>query len=146
MLTILIPITFVTQIVPLTFRTIYDAAMLTTLQQDRLYLGRADLVSPNDSVFQVMGCRDISGCEGGDNTTYFRLRPNVIMSIRYWTTRFEPFDPAEIAGAMVSELNDCSITYYGRRVKAMGWYPYIIAPHARRFDTVSLTRWPTGRR
>ena len=126
-LTLMTPIVMVRQIIPTVSRTIYDAGMLATMKEDRLFLGRAELINPDREIFQVMGCRDIKGCDGGDNTTYYRLRDNVILDIKYWTTRFEPYDPAEIAGAMVSELNDCTITYYGRRSKALGWFPYIVS-------------------
>lgn len=125
-LTVATPFILVNSVIPTVSRTIYDAGMLATMKEDRLFLGRAELINPDRQLYQVMGCRDISGCDGGDNTTYFRLRDNVILDVKYWTTRFEPYDPAEIAGAMVSELNDCTITYYGRRSKALGWYPYII--------------------
>ncbi|WP_428410168.1 hypothetical protein [Hyphococcus sp.] len=125
--TVIAPFLLVQEIIPAISRTIYDAGMLATMKEDKLYLGRAELINPDRQLYQVMGCRDIKGCDGGDNTTYYRLRDNVILDIKYWTTRFEPYDPAEIAGAMVSELNDCSIRYYGRRSKALGWYPYIVS-------------------
>lgn len=124
--TVIAPFVLVQQVIPMISRTIYDAGMLATMKEDKLYLGRAELINPDRQLYQVMGCRDIRGCDGGDNTTYYRLRDNVILDVKYWTTRFEPYDPAEIAGAMVSELNDCSIRYYGRRSKALGWYPYIV--------------------
>ena len=124
--TVIAPVILVRQIIPATARAIYDASMLATMKEDHLFLGRADLINPDRELFQVMGCRNIKGCDGGDNTIYYRLRDNIIMDVKYWTTRFEPYDPAEIAGAMVSELNDCTIRYYGRRVKALGWYPYIV--------------------
>ncbi len=124
--TIAAPFVLIQQIIPTMSRTIYDAGMLFTMKEDKLFLGRAELINADRQLYQVMGCRDISGCDGGDNTTYYRLRDNIILDIKYWTTRFEPYDPAEIAGAMVSELNDCTIKYYGRRSKALGWFPYII--------------------
>ena len=126
-LTLAAPYVLIVHGVPFVSRTLYDAGMLASMKEDALYLGRAELIDERRDLFQVMGCRDISGCDGGDNTTYYRLRPNVILNVQYWTTRFEPYDPAEIAGAMVSELNDCTIRYYGRRVKALGWYPYIVS-------------------
>lgn len=125
--TIVAPFVLVQHVIPATSRAIYDAGMLATMKEDHLYLGRAELINPDRQLYQVMGCRDISGCDGGDNTTYYRLRDNIILDVKYWTTRFEPYDPAEIAGAMVSELNDCKIRYYGRRSKALGWYPYIVS-------------------
>ena len=124
--TLAAPFVLVQTIIPTIARTIYDAGMLATMKEDQLYLGRAELIDPARGVYQVSGCRDIAGCDGGDNTTYYRLRDNIILDVQYWTTRFEPYDPAEIAGAMVSELNDCRISYYGRRSKALGWYPYIV--------------------
>jgi hypothetical protein len=126
-ITIAAPFVLVQQVIPTISRTIYDAGMLASMKEDRLFLGRPEMINPERDLFQVMGCRDIKGCDGGDNTIYFRLRDNIIMDVKYWTTRFEPYDPAEIAGAMVSELNDCTIRYYGRRVKALGWYPYIVS-------------------
>ncbi|WP_425409659.1 hypothetical protein [Hyphococcus sp.] len=125
-ITITAPVIIIRNGIPLLSRTVYDAGMLVTMKEDRLFLGRAELIDTEGRLYQVMGCRDISGCDGGDNTTYYRLRDNVILDVKYWITRFEPYDPAEIAGAMVSELNDCSIRYYGRRSKALGWYPYIV--------------------
>ena len=126
-LTVTTPVIFVRSVIPAVSRTIYDAGMLATMKDDHLFLGRAELIDSERQLYQVMGCRDIKGCDGGDNTTYYRLRDNVILDVKYWTTRFEPYDPAEIAGAMVSELNDCKIRYYGRRSKALGWYPYIVS-------------------
>jgi len=125
-LTIAAPLFTIRVIIPETFQAIYDGTMLFSLENDTLYLGRPDLVDPDRELYQVMGCRDISQCDGGENTIYYRLRPNLILNVKYWFTLFEPYDPAEIAGAMVSELNECSIQYYGRRVKALRWYPYII--------------------
>jgi hypothetical protein len=126
-LTLAVPFILARNVIPATARAIYDASMLATMKEDHLFLGRAELINPDRQLYQVMGCRDIKGCDGGDNTTYYRLRDNIILDIKYWTTRFEPYDPAETAGAMVSELNDCKIRYYGRRSKALGWYPYIIS-------------------
>ncbi len=126
-LTIAVPYLLFRNVIPAASRAIYDASMLATMKEDHLFLGRAELINPDRQLYQVMGCRDIKGCEGGDNTTYYRLRDNIILDIKYWTTRFEPYDPAEIAGAMVSELNECKIRYYGRRSKALGWYPYIVS-------------------
>lgn len=137
-ITILTPVILVKHVVPGIARTTYDAVMLTTLKEDRLYLSRAELINPDRNMYQVTGCRDLSNCKGGVNTTYYRLRDNIILDIQYWVTRFEPYDPAEIAGAMVSELNDCSIKYYGRRSKALGWYPYIISA-----SCVPASRLPT---
>lgn len=126
-ITIATPYVVIGHVIPTVSRAIYDAGMLVTMKEDKLFLGRAELINPEQDLFQVMGCRDISGCDGGDNTTYYRLRPNVILNVKFWATRLQPYDPAEIAGAMVSELNDCTIKYYGRRAKALGWYPYIIS-------------------
>jgi len=125
-ITLTAPFILVRNVIPAISQTLYDAGMLATMREDHLFLGRAELINPDRQLYQVMGCRDITGCDGGDNTTYYRLRDNIILDIKYWTTRFEPYDPAEIAGAMVSELNDCRIKYYGRRSKALGWYPYIV--------------------
>ncbi len=91
--TVAAPVLLVRHVVPALARTVYDAGMLATLREDRLYLGRAELIRPDRQVFQVMGCRDITGCDGGKSTTYFRLRDNVILDIQHWTTRFEPYDP-----------------------------------------------------
>jgi hypothetical protein len=124
--TVATPYFFFGTLIPALWRTTYDAVMLATMLEDHLFLGRAELIDPNRELYQVMGCRDITDCNGGDNTIYFRLRDNIILDIQHWTTRFEPYDPAEIAAAMVSELNDCTVTYYGRRSRALGWYPYII--------------------
>jgi len=126
-ISIITPLFLIKHALPAMGRTAYDGAMLTTMKEDTLFLSRAELINPDRGVYQVTGCRDIKGCTGGDNTTYYRLRDNIILDIKYWTTRFEPYDPAEIAGAMVSELNDCTIKYYGRRSKALGWYPYIVS-------------------
>ena len=133
---IFMPIFIVRTVIPETLTAIYDASMLLSLEEDHLYLSRADLIDADRELYQVMGCRDIAGCDGGVNTIYYRLRPNFILNVKYWFTLFEPYDPAEIAGAMVSELNDCTISYYGRRVKALGWFPYIINASCRPYQSI----------
>jgi hypothetical protein len=126
-LTLATPIVLLRYVVPAAAHTLYDAVMLVTMKEDRLFLGRAEPIRADEGVYQVHGCRDIAACDGGDNTTVFRLRDNIILDIGRWATRFEPYDPAEIAGAMVGELNECTIRYYGRRVKPLGWYPNIVS-------------------
>ena len=130
-LTVLVPYTVVRHGIPLALKTSYDGIMLMTVREDSLFLGRPDIIDAEREIYQVTGCRDIGGCDGGDNTIYYRLRPNLILSLQYWFSRFEPYDPAEISSAMVSELNECTVRYYGRRVKAFGWYPYIVKASCR---------------
>ena len=82
-ISIITPLFLVKHTLPAIGRTVYDGAMLTTMKEDALFLSRTELINSDRGIYQVIGCRDIKGCNGGDNTTYYRLRDNIILEIKY---------------------------------------------------------------
>lgn len=76
-----------------------------------------------DRVLSVFSCKT-RHCDSSNSTEY-RFRDSFYLSVIHWGTSFEPYDPADVAGILLSELNYCSATAYGRRFKPLDWYPYI---------------------
>lgn len=76
-----------------------------------------------DKVLTVFSC-PTRYCSD-DTAVEFRFRDSLWLDIVYYVTRLQPYDPAEVAGLFLSELNYCSAHAYGTRRKPLDWYPYI---------------------
>lgn len=76
-----------------------------------------------DKVLSVFSC-ETRHCDLSSSTEY-RFRDSLYLDVVKWVTEFEPYDPADVAGILLSELNYCSVTAYGKRFKPLGWFPYI---------------------
>jgi hypothetical protein len=115
-------------VIPGTVRFAYDAVSYEAWAYDTepMYFSKPEWVSDygtGDEVLSVFGC-DKRPCTE-DNSREYRFRDSLYLDVTYWLTRFEPYDHADVAGIMQSELNYCSVKAYSHRFKPLNWYPYI---------------------
>jgi hypothetical protein len=116
-------------IIPSILTFSYDAVAYNAFsyKTERLYFASPqwieDTSGDGDRVLSVFSC-ETRHCDL-DTSTEYRFRDSAYLSAVNWATKFEPYDPADVAGILLSELNYCTATAYGKRFKPFGWYPYI---------------------
>lgn len=116
-------------IIPAVYTFSYDAIAYNAFsyKTERLYFSSPqwieDKSGDGDRVLSVFSC-ETRHCDLSTSTEY-RFRDSSYLNLVEWFTKFEPYDPADVAGVLLSELNYCSATAYGSRFKPLGWYPYI---------------------
>jgi hypothetical protein len=116
-------------IIPSVLTFTYDAVAFNVFsyKTERLYLASPqwieDKSGDGDKVLSVFSC-NTRHCDA-DNSTEYRFRDSIYLNVVKWATKFEPYDPADVAGILLSELNYCTVTAYGKRFKPLDWYPYI---------------------
>ena len=107
----------------------YDALAynLFSYKTEKMYFSSPQWVESasgdGDKVLSVFSCAT-RHCDA-DSSTEYRFRDSIYLDVVKWVTKFEPYDPADVAGILLSELNYCSATAYGKRFKPLDWYPYI---------------------
>lgn len=107
----------------------YDAVAYNAFsyKTEKLYFSSPQWVDSvggeGDKVLSVFSCAT-RHCNS-DSSTEYRFRDSTYLDVVKWVTKFEPYDPADVAGVLLSELNYCTAIAYGRRFKPLGWYPYI---------------------
>jgi hypothetical protein len=116
-------------IIPGVFTFTYDAVAYNAFsyKTEKLYFSSPQWIEDNggdgDRVLSVFSC-ETRHCNL-DSSTEYRFRDSIYLNAVKWVTRFEPYDPADVAGILLSELNYCTATAYGKRFKPFDWYPYI---------------------
>ena len=116
-------------VVPAVATFTYDAVAYNVFsyKTEKLYFSSPQWVESvsgdADKVLSVFSCNE-RHCDA-DSSTEYRFRDSVYLDAVKWVTRFEPYDPADVAGILLSELNYCTATAYGKRFKPLSWYPYI---------------------
>lgn len=116
-------------ILPVFFTFTYDAVAynLLSYKTEKLYFSSPQWIEDKggegDKVLSVFSC-ETRHCDL-DSSTEYRFRDSIYLNVERWVTKFEPYDPADVAGIMLSELNYCSVKAYGMRFKPLDWYPYI---------------------
>ncbi len=116
-------------VLPGVFTFTYDAVAYNVFsyKTEKLYFSRPqwieDVSGDGDQVLTVFSCQK-KDCDL-DSSKEYRFRDSVYLNVARWVTRFEPYDPADVAGVMMAELNYCEVTAYGKRFKPLDWYPYI---------------------
>ncbi|MGH1413697.1 MAG: hypothetical protein ACRBB0_09385 [Pelagimonas sp.] len=111
--------------IPLGARLAYDAAAITLFsRQDVLIFSQPDPVEGRPGELTVYACRKYP-CEAQFDSVEFRMRDSIYLDVRSYLKHFQPHDPGELAGAFVSEENGCKVSFYGRRIKMLGFYPLI---------------------
>lgn len=112
-------------LVPLTLSFAYDLVAVNLFAyEDVLYFSKPDWVEGSPGVLNVFACKRYP-CKGQDDSIEFRMRDSIYLDVIRTFTKLEPHDPGELAGAFLSEENACIFRAYGKRVKYLGWYPYI---------------------
>lgn len=107
----------------------YDAIAYNVFsyKTEKLYFSSPQWVEDKsgdaDKVLSVFSCAT-RHCDA-DSSTEYRFRDSIYLDVTKWVTKFEPYDPADVAGILLSELNYCTATAYGKRFKPLDWYPYI---------------------
>lgn len=107
----------------------YDAVAYNVFsyQTEKLYFSRAqwieDTGGEGDQVLSVFSCKK-KDCDV-DSSKEYRFRDSMYLDVVHWFTKFEPYEPTDVAGVLMAELNYCTATAYGRRFKPLDWYPYI---------------------
>lgn len=118
-------------ILPALGRLTYDTVAYNAFsyQTETLYFSSPQWVTDDsgegDKVLSVFSC-PTRHCDI-DSSTEYRFRDSAYLDLIYWVTKFEPYDPADVAGILISELNYCTATAFGKRFKPLDWYPYISA-------------------
>lgn len=116
-------------IIPSVFTFTYDAVAYNAFsyKTEKLYFASPqwieDKSGDGDRVLSVFSC-ETRHCDLSSSTEY-RFRDSAYLNVVKWVTDFEPYDPADVAGILLSELNYCSVTAYGKRFKPLDWFPYI---------------------
>lgn len=116
-------------IIPGAVKLTYDAVAynLFSYKTEEMYFSSPQWVdatgSEGDKVLSVFSCAT-RHCDA-DSSIEYRFRDSIYLDAVKWITKFEPYDPADVAGILLSELNYCSVTAYGKRFKPLDWYPYI---------------------
>ena len=116
-------------IVPFGATFTYDAVAYNVFsyKTEKLYFSSPQWVdgtgTDGDKVLSVFSCNE-RHCDA-DSSTEYRFRDSVYLDAVKWVTKFEPYDPADVAGILLSELNYCTATAYGKRFKPLEWYPYV---------------------
>lgn len=117
-------------VLPALGRFTYDTVAYTVFSYDteKLYFSSPQWIEDEsgegDKVLSVFSC-PTRHCDL-DSSTEYRFRDSMYLNVVKWVTRFEPYDPADVAGVLLSELNYCTATAYGKRFKPLDWYPYIV--------------------
>lgn len=116
-------------ILPTFFTFTYDAVAYNVFsyKTEKLYFSSPQWIEDEggsgDRVLSVFSC-ETRHCDMNSSTEY-RFRDSIYLNAIQWVTMFEPYDPADVAGILLSELNYCTVEAYGKRFKPLDWYPYI---------------------
>ncbi len=123
--TIFFGYTFVTRAIPTAARFAYDAVAINLTSKEAIMVfSQPNPVVDRPGELAVYACRKYP-CEAQIDSIEFRMRDSVYLDALSFLKHFQPHDPGELAGAFVSEENGCKIRYYSRRMKYLGFYPYI---------------------
>lgn len=111
--------------IPIAARLGYDAvAINATSQTATLIFGQPNGIEGRPGELVVYACSGYP-CEGQFDATEFRIRDSVYLDLVSYFRYLQPHYPGELAGAFVSEENGCKVSYYGMRIKLLGFYPQI---------------------
>ena len=114
-------------LIPSVFIFFYDAFAFNIVDKQASYtFSKTEEVQSKDGQFRTFACKKFP-CEAQVDSVEFRIRDSLYMDVVWLFTKGQPYDPAELAGAFLSEQNECDIRYYGRRFKYFGTYPKIIS-------------------
>jgi len=107
----------------------YDAVAYNVFsyQTEKLYFSHPQWIEDEggegDRVLTVFSCK--SEVCNVESSLEYRFRDSMYLNVVKWVTKFEPYDPADVAGVLIDEVNYCTATAYGKRFKPLDWYPYI---------------------
>lgn len=111
--------------IPNAARFSYDAvAINATSRTATLIFGQPNGIEGRPGELVVYACSGYP-CEGQFDATEFRIRDSIYLDAMSYLRYLQPHHPGELAGAFVSEENGCKISYYGMRIKLLGFYPQI---------------------
>ena len=119
-----------THIVPFTLKTSFDAAIIEGFSYEGTSVfSKPNWVSAEENVLNVYACSKYP-CQGEVDSKEYRLKDHPWLDLKL-LFQGSVHDPAEVAGAFLSEENVCNFTAHGKRVKfplvdiKYGFWPYI---------------------
>jgi hypothetical protein len=111
---------------PSAFLATWQIGLMATTwkSQEEIFLTSAEEIDPDGEVHSIRGCRVIP-C-GEKDAIYFRVRSSWMHDIYAFSTRGYMFYPEEVASVVAPGVNQCTVTSYGIRVRALmrGWGIY----------------------
>jgi len=116
---------FVLWMLPAAVLSVWQAGLMAaTYKVEKVYLTNAEEVDPDGEVHSIRGRRTIEGKES--ETIYFRVRASWMHDWWAFAKRGHFFYPEEVAGVVAPGLNECTVTSYGIRIRALmrGWGIY----------------------
>jgi len=112
--------------IPNCYTFAYDAVAMNFLVKEKtMTFGKQSTVTDHRvDKFSVFSCKEFP-CNQS-NSVEFRIRDSLYKDIVSVATSGAPYNPDSVAGVFISDKNECTIEYYGRRFKYLGFYPHII--------------------
>lgn len=102
--------------------------MVTTWEEERVFLTATEEIDPENDVHSVRGCESFPCTE--KQAVYYRVSRNALHDGYALAKRGYFFYPEEVASVVAPGVNDCQVTSYGIRVRALmrGWgiYPHLL--------------------
>lgn len=112
--------------IPTTYTFGYDAIAMNFLAKEKtLTFGKQSSVTDHRTdKFSVFSCTEFP-CDQ-TNSVEFRIRDSLYKDVSSILTTGSPYNPDSVAGVFISDKNECTVKYYGRRFKYLGFYPHIM--------------------
>lgn len=115
--------------IPAAIATVWNTALMaTTWNEERVFLTATEEIDPDNDIHSVRGCESFPCTE--KQAVYYRVSRNALHDVYAFRTRGYFFYPEEVASVVAPGVNDCQVTSYGIRVRALmrGWgiYPHLL--------------------
>lgn len=89
--------------------------LVTTYNEETLYLTNAEEIDPDGDVHSIRGCEALPCRES--NTVYFRVRPTLMTHTYAMWDHFGLFFPDRTASVVSPGVSECQVKSYGIRLK-----------------------------
>jgi hypothetical protein len=110
---------------------VWDAGRMATSYRSgqTWYLGRSQELDPEGNVFSAQGCESVTCTD--QTSIYFRIKPSLAHHVWSLLHNGNIFFPDFVAAAIQNDVNKCTVTGYGSRLKffVRNWdiYPQILS-------------------
>lgn len=113
-------------VIPFLVTNTANAVLMATTwhANEKIYLTSTQELDAEDDVHSVRGCVNFPCTE--KEAIYFRVKRNFAHDVYSVSKRGYFFYPEEVAGVVAPGVNDCQVTSYGIRIRALrrGWGVY----------------------
>lgn len=115
--------------IPGVIATAWNAGLMaTTWKEERVFLTNTQEIDPENDIHSVRGCVSFPCTER--QAVYYRVSRSTLHDGYAVIKRGYFFYPEEVASVVAPGVNDCQVTSYGIRVRALmrGWgiYPHLL--------------------